>query len=97
MRKRIDYEIDVLCADKHKNFPQIDSITLGVNGQAYPNHPKQQLYNIFAICHFGQQSWLQGHTIIIDKHDEAFSNYSNYFKKGRNGVYFLHADKHQSF
>ena len=81
MRKRIDYEIDVLPADKHKNFPQIDGITLGVNGQACPNHPKQQLYNIFAICHFGHQSWLQGDTIIIDKHDEAFLKLLKLFQK----------------
>ena len=26
--------------------------------------------------HFGNQSWLQGDTIIIDKYDEAFSSYS---------------------
>ena len=44
-----------------------------------------------------------GYKVIlsIDKHDEAFSNYSKwqlckslqYFKKVRNWVYFLHADK----
>ena len=26
--------------------------------------------------HFGNQSWLQGDTMIIGKHDEAFSSYS---------------------
>ena len=26
--------------------------------------------------HFGHQSWLKGDTMIIDRHDEAFSNYS---------------------
>ena len=32
------YETDFLPADKHKNFLQIDSITLGVHGQVYPKH-----------------------------------------------------------
>ena len=43
------YEIDFLSADKHKNFLQIDTITLGVHGQACSKHQKQQLCNIFAI------------------------------------------------
>ena len=51
------YEIDFLPADKHKNFLQIDSITLGVHGQAWLKHPKQQLYNIFAISHGKRKGW----------------------------------------
>ena len=43
------YEIDFLIAEKHKNFLQIDSITLGVHGQACSKYSKQQLCNIFAI------------------------------------------------
>ena len=41
--------------------------------------------------------------MIIDKRDEAFPNYLTtlqifaIFLKVRNGVYFLHADKHQNF
>ena len=41
-------EVD-LPADKHENFLQVDSITLGVRSQACPNYPKQQIYNIFLI------------------------------------------------
>ena len=51
------YEIDFLPADKHKNFLQIDSITLGVHGQACRKHPKQQLYNIFAISQGTRKGW----------------------------------------
>ena len=51
------YEIDFLPADKYKNFLQIDSITLGVHGQACPKHPKQQLYNIFAISQGKRNGW----------------------------------------
>ena len=38
-----------LPADKHKNVLQGDSITLGVDSQACPKYPKQQVYNIFGI------------------------------------------------
>ena len=51
LQKSMGFEIDFLPADKHKHFLQIDSITLGVHGQAWPKHPKKQLYNIFAISH----------------------------------------------
>ena len=65
-------------ADKHKNFPQIDSITLGVLGQACPKHQKQQLYNIFVISQGKRkgkssfftadncQTILQSDTVILD-------------------------------
>ena len=43
-------EVDFLPADKHKNFLQDDSITLGLHSQACPKYPRQQVYNIFAIC-----------------------------------------------
>ena len=42
LQKSMSYEIDFLPVDKHKNFLQIDSITLGVHGQACPKHPKQK-------------------------------------------------------
>ena len=51
------YETDFLPADKHKHFLQNDSITLGVHGQACPKHPKQQLYNIFAISQGNRKGW----------------------------------------
>ena len=40
LQKSMGFEIDFLPADKHKNFLQIDSITLGVHGQAWPKHAK---------------------------------------------------------
>ena len=43
------HEIGFLPADKHKNFLQIDSISLFVHVQACLKYPKQQVYNIFAI------------------------------------------------
>ena len=53
---------------------------------------------------FGHQCFLQGDTIIIDGHNQAFSKYSkfaislqNLKKEVRNGVHLLHADKHQNF
>ena len=51
------YEIDLLPADKHNNFLQIDSITLGVHDQTCPKHPEQQLYNIFAISQGKRKGW----------------------------------------
>ena len=51
------YETDFLPTEKHKNFLQIDSITFGVHGQACPRHPKQQLYNTFAISQEKRKGW----------------------------------------
>ena len=56
-QKSMGYEIDFLPADKHRNFLQIDSIIFGVHGQACPKHPKQQLYNIFAISQGKRKGW----------------------------------------
>ena len=53
----MSYEIDILPADKHNIFLQIDSITLGVHGQACPKHPRQQLYNIVAISQGKRKGW----------------------------------------
>ena len=44
-------------ADKHKNFLQVDSITLGVRSQACPKYPKWQLYNICAISQGKLEEW----------------------------------------
>ena len=40
-------EVNFLSADKHENFLQNDSITLGVHIQTYL--PKQQVYKIFSL------------------------------------------------
>ena len=42
-------EADFLPADKHKSFLQVDIITLSVHSEVFPQYPKQQAYNIFAI------------------------------------------------
>ena len=82
-------EIDLLPADKHKSFLQVDSITLGVYSQACP----KSLNNSFAISlqylkenvmdevHFlsaGKfQRFLQSDTIILGVCGQACPNYSN--------------------
>ena len=43
-------EVDFLPVDKHESVLQGDSITLSVRNHACPKYPKQQFYNIFAIC-----------------------------------------------
>ena len=43
-------EVDFLPADEHKSFLQDDNITLGMLSQPCPKYPKQQVYNILAIC-----------------------------------------------
>ena len=40
---------DVLPADKHESFLQVDSITLSVRSKSCLKYPKQQVYNIFTI------------------------------------------------
>ena len=40
LQKNIGYEVDFLPAYKPQRFFQIDSIILGVCGQACPNYPK---------------------------------------------------------
>ena len=51
------YGIDFLPADKHKNFLQVDSITLGVCSQGCPKYLKQQVYNISAISQGKHEGW----------------------------------------
>ena len=80
-------ETDFLPADKHKDFLQVDSITFGVHSQACTKHPKQQVYNIFAISEgkFKRWSWflpadncqrfIQSDTIILDVCGQACPNY----------------------
>ena len=40
LKRNVNGKADFLSADKGQRFPQIDTITLGVCGQAYPNYPK---------------------------------------------------------
>ena len=81
-QKQVTDEIDFIHADKHQSF----------------------LHTLFQHC--GHQIFLQLDTIIIDgmiKHSQStqinkFVISLQYLKKEvRNGVHFLHLDKHQSF
>ena len=47
---------------------RIDSITLGVHGQAWPKHPKQQLYNIFPISQGKVKDGVDYSLLTIVKH-----------------------------
>ena len=38
-------EVDFLPANKHEGFLHVDSITLGLFRQAFPNYSKQWAYN----------------------------------------------------
>ena len=40
LKKNMKDEVDFLPTDKHQRFLQIDTIILGVCGQAYPSYPK---------------------------------------------------------
>ena len=40
LKEIVKDEVDFLLADKHQRFLQIDTIILGVCGQACPNYPK---------------------------------------------------------
>ena len=42
-------EVNFLHADKHKNFLQVNSTTLGLPSQACPKYPKRQVCNILVI------------------------------------------------
>ena len=81
------YEIDFLPADKHKNFLQIDRITLGGHAEACPKHPKQQPCIIFTISQEKHEGWswifsadncqtfFQSDTIILDVCSQTCPNY----------------------
>ena len=56
-RKAWGDEVGFLPADKQESFLQIDSIILGVRSHVYPEYPKQQLYNIFAISQGKRERW----------------------------------------
>ena len=78
LQKSMGREIGFMPADKHKNFLQNDSITLGVHIHACPKYLGQQVYNIFAIFQEKCNRWswflpadicqkfLQSDTIILD-------------------------------
>ena len=76
-----------LPADKHKNFLQIDRITLGGHAEVCPKHPKQQPCIIFTISQEKHEGWswifsadncqtfFQSDTIILDVCSQTCPNY----------------------
>ena len=49
MKENVKDEVDFLLADKHERFLQIDTLILGLCGQACPNYSKQQVCYFFPI------------------------------------------------
>ena len=39
LKKNVNDEVDVLSGNEHRRFLQIDTIILGMRGQASPNYP----------------------------------------------------------
>ena len=42
-------EVDILHADKHESFLQIETMIFDGDGYAFSKFPKKQVYNIFTI------------------------------------------------
>ena len=42
-------EVDILHADKHESFLQIETMIFDRDGYAFSKFPKKQVYNIFTI------------------------------------------------
>ena len=49
MKENVKDEVDFLLADKHERFLQIDTLILGLCGQACSNYSKQQVCYFFPI------------------------------------------------
>ena len=75
-------EVDFLHADKHQSFLQVDFSTLGIKVS----------YKVILSLLIGISSILK---VLKVTSLQYLFNISK--KKFRNGVHFLHADKHQSF
>ena len=81
LKKEVRDEVDFLHADKHQSFLQVDFNILGI----------KVFYKILSL--------------LMDMIQHSQSTQSNKFaislqylkKEVRNGVHFLHADKHQNF
>ena len=82
LKKEVRDEVDLLHADKHQSFLQVDFNTLGI-----------------------KVSWKVTQSLLMGMINHSQSTQSSksatslqYLKKEvRDGVYFLHANKHQSF
>ena len=77
-QERSRVKLIFLHADKHENLLQIDTMVFDGDGQALSKFPKQKVCNVFTISIYLQyldhQIFLNGDTIIIDRHNQAFSN-----------------------
>ena len=82
LKKEVRDEVDFLYVDKHQSSLQVDFNTLDIQGSY-----KVILSLLLGIIKYSQ--YAQSNKLPI---------FSQYLKKEvRIGVYFLHADKHQSF
>ena len=82
LKKEVRDEVDFLHADKHQSFLQVDFNTLGIKVS----------YKVILSLLMGMIKHSQS------TQSNKFAISLQYLKKEvRNGVHFLHADKHQSF
>ena len=47
--KKFSDEVEILHADKHESFLQVDAVIFDGDGQVFPSFPKQQVCNVFTI------------------------------------------------
>ena len=82
LQKQVRDEVDFLHADKHQSFLQVDFNTLGIKVS----------YKVILSLLMGMIKHSQS------TQSNKFAIFLQYLKKEvRDGVYFLHLDKHQSF
>ena len=82
LKNEVRDEVDFLLADKHQNFLQVDFNTLDIKVS----------YQVILSLLMGMIKHSQS------TQSNKFAISLQYLKKEvRNGVHFLHADKHQSF
>ena len=82
LKKELRDEVDFLDADKHQSFLQVDFNTFGIKVS----------YKVILSLLMGMIKHSQS------TQSNKFAISLQYFKKEvRNGVHFLHADKHQTF
>ena len=103
-------EVSFLPAGQHKSFLQVDSITLGVQSQAYPKYPNntfaisfQYLKLIFKLISFFKLIVSFLVCVCVARHTPITQNIKfpislQYLTKEVNDeVDFLHAEEHEDF
>ena len=68
-KKSMGVEVDFLHADKHETLLQVSSITLALCCQAYPKHPKHQVYFTFTISQGKCEGWSYFFFLLINVKD----------------------------